>query len=234
MVENFNLKRFRPLVDEEKIPLQLIKIRKMNPLVNKYLVDGCMRCKFGGTPNCKVNHWSKELEALRKIVIKSVLDEELKWGMPCYTLNNKNILMISAFKEYACISFFKGVLLKDKEKLLTAHGESSQSVRMIKFTNSKQIIQQSSIIKAYIEEAIEIENSGKKVEFKKNPEPIPEELIVELNKDLKFKKAFHELTPGRQRGYIIYFSQPKNTQSKLNRIEKCRENILKGIGLNDR
>lgn len=206
----------------------------MNPLVNKYLVDGCMRCKFGGTPNCKVNHWSKELEALRKIVIKSVLDEELKWGMPCYTLNNKNILMISAFKEYACISFFKGVLLKDKEKLLTAHGESSQSVRMIKFTNSKQIIQQSSIIKAYIEEAIEIENSGKKVEFKKNPEPIPEELIVELNKDLKFKKAFHELTPGRQRGYIIYFSQPKNTQSKLNRIEKCRENILKGIGLNDR
>ena len=222
------------MVDEEKIPLQLIKIRKMNPLVNKYLVDGCMRCKFGGSPNCKVNHWSKELEALRKIVIKSVLDEELKWGMPCYTLNNKNILMISAFKEYACISFFKGVLLKDKEKLLTAHGESSQSVRMIKFTNSKQIIQQSSIIKAYIEEAIEIENSGKKVEFKKNPEPIPEELIVELNKDLKFKKAFHELTPGRQRGYIIYFSQPKNTQSKLNRIEKCRENILKGIGLNDR
>jgi len=222
------------LVDEEKIPLQLIKIRKMNPLVNKYLVDGCMRCKFGGSPNCKVNHWSKELEALRKIVIKSVLDEELKWGMPCYTLNNKNILMISAFKEYASISFFKGVLLKDKEKLLTAHGESSQSVRMIKFTNSKQIIQQSSIIKAYIEEAIEIENSGKKVEFKKNPEPIPEELIVEFNKDLKFKKAFHELTPGRQRGYIIYFSQPKNTQSKLNRIEKCRENILKGIGLNDR
>lgn len=222
------------MVDEEKIPLQLIKIRKMNPLVNKYLVDGCMRCKFGGTPNCKVNHWSKELEALRKIVIKSVLDEELKWGIPCYTLNNKNILMISAFKEYACISFFKGVLLKDKEKLLTAHGESSQSVRMIKFTNSKQIIQQSSIIKAYIEEAIEIENSGKKVEFKKNPEPIPEELIVEFNKDLKFKKAFHELTPGRQRGYIIYFSQPKNTQSKLNRIEKCRENILKGIGLNDR
>ena len=206
----------------------------MNPLVNKYLVDGCMRCKFGGSPNCKVNHWSKELEALRKIVIKSVLDEELKWGMPCYTLNNKNILMISAFKEYACISFFKGVLLKDKEKLLTAHGESSQSVRMIKFTNSKQIIQQSSIIKSYIEEAIEIENSGKKVEFKKNPEPIPEELIVEFNKDLKFKKAFHELTPGRQRGYIIYFSQPKNTQSKLNRIEKCRENILKGIGLNDR
>ena len=142
--------------------------------------------------------------------------------------------MISAFKEYACISFFKGVLLKDKEKMLAAHGESSQSVRMIKYTNSKQIKQQSSLIRAYIEEAIEIENSGGKVEFKKNPEPIPEELMVEFNKDLKFKKAFHELTPGRQRGYIIYFSQPKSTQSKLNRIEKCRENILNGIGLNDR
>jgi len=206
----------------------------MNPQVDKYLVDGCMRCKFGGTPNCKVNNWAKELEELRKIVIKSALVEELKWGMPCYTLNNKNILMISAFKEYACISFFKGVLLKDKEKMLAAHGESSQSARMIKYTNSIQIKQQSSIISAYIEEAIEIENSGKKVEFKKNPEPIPEELMVEFNKDLKFKKAFHELTPGRQRGYIIYFSQPKSTQSKLNRIEKCRENILNGIGLNDR
>ena len=87
----------------------------MNPQVDKYLVDGCMRCKLGGTPNCKVNNWAKELEELRKIVIKSALVEELKWGMPCYTLNNKNILMISAFKEYACISFFKGVLLKDKE-----------------------------------------------------------------------------------------------------------------------
>ena len=206
----------------------------MNPQVDKYLLDGCMRCKFGGTPNCKVNNWAKELEELRKIVIKSALVEELKWGMPCYTLNNKNILMISAFKEYACISFFKGVLLKDKEKMLAAHGESSQSARMIKYTNSKQIKQQSSIIRAYIEEAIEIENSGGKVEFKKNPEPIPEELMVEFNKDLKFKKAFHELTPGRQRGYIIYFSQPKSTQSKLNRIEKCRENILNGIGLNDR
>jgi uncharacterized protein YdeI (YjbR/CyaY-like superfamily) len=206
----------------------------MNPQVDKYLVDGCMRCKFGGTPNCKVNNWEKELEELRKIVIKSALVEELKWGMPCYTLNNKNILMISAFKEYACISFFKGVLLKDKEKMLAAHGESSQSARMIKYTNSIQIKQQSNIIRAYIEEAIEIENSGKKVEFKKNLEPIPEELMVEFNKDLKFKKAFHELTPGRQRGYIIYFSQPKSTQSKLNRIEKCRENILNGIGLNDR
>jgi len=193
-----------------------------------------MRCKLGGTPSCKVNNWAQELEELRKIVIKSALVEELKWGMPCYTLNNKNILMISAFKEYACISFFKGVLLKDKEKMLAAHGESSQSARMIKYTNSIQIIQQSSIIRAYIEEAIEIENSGKKVEFKKNPEPIPEELMVEFNKDLKFKKAFHELTPGRQRGYIIFFSQPKSTQSKLNRIEKCRQNILKGIGLNDR
>jgi uncharacterized protein YdeI (YjbR/CyaY-like superfamily) len=105
---------------------------------------------------------------------------------------------------------------------------------MIKFTNSKQIKQQSSIIRAYIEEAIEIENSGKKVEFKKNPEPIPEELLLEFKKDLKFKNAFNQLTPGRQRGYIIYFSQPKSTQSKVNRIEKCRENILKGIGLNDR
>jgi uncharacterized protein YdeI (YjbR/CyaY-like superfamily) len=207
---------------------------KMNPKVDKYLVDGCMRCKYGGTPKCKVNNWLNELEELRKIVIKSGLIEELKWGMPCYTFNNKNILMIIAFKEYACISFFKGILLEDKEKLLMAHGENSQSVRMIKYTDSKHIIRQTSLIKSYIKEAIGIENSGRKVTFNKNPEPIPEELMVEFNKDLKFKNAFHELTPGRQRGYIIYFSQPKGTQSKINRIEKYRENILKGKGLNDR
>jgi uncharacterized protein YdeI (YjbR/CyaY-like superfamily) len=100
----------------------------MNPKVDKYLLDGCMRCKYGGTPKCKVNNWINELEELRKIVIKSGLAEELKWGMPCYTSNNKNILMISAFKEYACISFFKGGLLKDKEQLLVAQGENSHSV----------------------------------------------------------------------------------------------------------
>ena len=206
----------------------------MNPKVDKYLLDGCMRCKYGGTPKCKVNNWINELEELRKIVIKSGLAEELKWGMPCYTSNNKNILMISAFKDYACISFFKGVLLKDKEKLLVAHGENSQSVRIIKYTHSNQIIQQAPFIKAFIKEAIEIENSGIKVAFKKNPEPIPEELMVEFSKVPQFKKAFYDLTPGRQRGYIIYFSQPKSVQSKLNRIEKCRENILSGKGLNDR
>ena len=115
-----------------------------------------------------------------------------------------------------------------------AHGENSQSARSIKYTNSGQIIQQAHLIKAYIKEAIEIENSGIKVAFKKNPEPIPEELMVEFSKDLVFKKSFYDLTPGRQRGYIIYFSQPKSVQSKLNRIEKCKENILSGKGLNDR
>ncbi len=206
----------------------------MNPKVDKYLLDGCMRCKFGGTPSCKVNNWREELETLRQIVLECGLTEEVKWGFPCYTYDNKNIVMVSAFKEYTCISFFKGSLLKDKEKILQKHGESSQSVRIIKYTNTEQIIKQVDIIKTYIKEAVELEISGQKVEFRKNPEPIPVELIETFSNDPEFKKAFYALTPGRQRGYIIYFSQPKNTQTRITRIEKSRQNILSGIGLNDK
>jgi uncharacterized protein YdeI (YjbR/CyaY-like superfamily) len=206
----------------------------MNPKVDKYLIDGCMRCKFGGTPYCKVNNWREELEILRQIVLKSDLNEEIKWGVPCYTSDNKNILIISAFKEYTCISFFKGALLNDKEKILLKQGENSQSARIIKYTNSKQIINQSDIIISYIKEAVALEKSGQKVEIKRNLKPIPDELMNEFNNASEFKEAFYSLTPGRQRGYIIYFSQPKSSQSKKNRIEKCRQNIMSGIGLNDK
>ncbi len=206
----------------------------MNPQVDKYLIDGCMRCKLGGTPECKVNNWKEELDALRQIVLESGLTEEVKWGVPCYTSGNKNILIVSAFKEYACLSFFKGALLRDNENILLKHGESSQSVRIIKFTSAKQITAQEETIKLYIKEALSIEKSGQKVGLKKNIEPMPDELIDMFNDDPVFKKAFYELTSGRQRGYIIYFSQPKSSQSKINRIEKSKQNILNGIGLYDK
>lgn len=205
-----------------------------NSGVDKYLLDGCMRCKYGGTPQCKVNSWREELEILRNIVLECNLTEEIKWGVPCYTFEGKNIIIVSAFKNYASLSFFKGVLLKDPDKILKKQGENSQSARLIKFSNSKQIIELQDTLKAYILEAVEIEKSGAKVKFNKSPEPFPEELIQVFEEDLDFKKAFNALTPGRQRGYIIYFSQPKQSQIKINRINKYRQHILNGIGLNDR
>jgi uncharacterized protein YdeI (YjbR/CyaY-like superfamily) len=206
----------------------------MNPMVDKYLVDGCMRCKYGATPACKVNTWKEELVLLRQIVLACGLTEEVKWGVPCYTYNKKNIVVVSAFKDYSSLSFFKGVLLKDPHNILDQHGESSQSARLIKFTDPRQILERENVLKAYILEAVEIEKSALKVLFKKNPEPIPEELMEKFDEYPELEKAFYALTPGRQRGYIIYFSQPKQPQTRHSRIEKCKEKIFNGEGLNDK
>jgi uncharacterized protein YdeI (YjbR/CyaY-like superfamily) len=205
----------------------------MNPEVDKYLTDGCMRCKYGGTPQCKVLNWDEELEFLRQIVLETGLTEEIKWGVPVYTHKGKNIVTINALKKSANIGFFKGVLLRDKNRILQQQG-NIQSDRIIKFKNLADIKKLKDTLKEYVYEAIEVEKSGKKIEFKKNPEPIPCELLKVFEQDLLFKKAFYDLTLGRQRGYIIHFSQPKQTQTRIGRIEKCKEQIFKGIGLNDK
>jgi len=205
----------------------------MNPAVDQYLIDGCMRCPYGATPACKVNNWKEELVMLRHIALECELAEELKWGVPCYTYEDKNVAIVSAFKEYASLSFFKGSLLQDTHQILVKQGESSQSARLIKFTSTDQILELQDILKSYIQEAVELEKSGAKVEFKKNPEPVPTELLEKFEASPNFRNAFFSLTPGRQRGYIIYFSQPKSPQSRYNRIEKCREKILNGEGLHD-
>lgn len=191
-----------------------------------------MRCKYGGTPQCKVLNWVEELQLLRKIVLETGLTEEIKWGVPVYTKNGKNIVTVNALKQSANIGFYKGVLLSDQKKILQQQG-NLQSDRILKFNNVSEIKKIKNTIIAYIKEAILIEESGKKVEFKKNPEPIPEELLQAFEKDSVFKKAFYALTPGRQRGYIIHFSQPKQTQTRVNRIEKYKEQIFNGIGLHD-
>ncbi len=205
----------------------------LNPEVDKYLVDGCMRCKYGATPQCKVNNWRKELKTLRQIVLECGLIEQLKWGVPCYTHNGKNILIVSALKEYCTIGFFKGVLLVDSHKILSQQG-NLQSDRIVKFTKVNEITKLESVLKSYINEAIAIEESGKKVVFKKNPEPIPEELLNKFDNDSSFKKAFYSLTPSKQRGYIIYFSQPRQSATRISRIENRMQHILYGLGLNDR
>jgi len=206
---------------------------ELNPQVDKYLIDGCMRCKFGGTPQCKVNTWREELEMLRQIVLETGLKEEIKWGVPVYTDNSKNVATINALKESANIGFFKGVLLTDKHKILQQQG-NLQSDRLVKFKNIEEIEKLKDVLKSYILEAIAIEKSGKKVEFKKNPEPIPDELLQAFEDEPAFKTAFYDLTLGRQRGYIIYFSQPKQSQTRTNRIEKYKQQIFDGVGLNDK
>ncbi len=205
----------------------------MKPTVDTYLMEGCGRCPMWRTPKCKVNTWKDELKLLRKIVLDCGLTEELKWSQPCYTFQKSNILIMAAFKEYCALAFFKGTLLKDTKDILVSPGKSSQAVRQLRFTNLNEIIELESIIKSYIYESIEVEKAGLKVQFKKKPEPIPEELQLALNKNPSFKLAFKSLTSGRQRGYIIHFSQPKQSKTRLARIEKYKQKILDGKGFFD-
>ncbi len=204
----------------------------LNPLVDKYLIDGCMRCKYGATPQCKVVPFREELEILRQFALESGLTEEIKWGAPVYTLDGKNILSVNALKHSANIGFFKGVLLKDTHSLLQQQG-NIQLGRIIKFTQKEEILRLESVLKSYILEAIEVERRGEKVVLQKNPEPLPEELLSELDNDLAFKKAFEGLTLGRQRAYIIHFSQAKQSETRKSRILKHKAQILQGIGLHD-
>ena len=182
----------------------------------------------------KAKKWKEELEQLRMIILDCGLTEELKWGNPCYTFQNNNIVLIHAFKEYCAILFFKGALLKDSKKILIQQTENVQAARQIRFTNVEQIIKLQPAIKAYIKQAIEVEKAGLKVPLKKTAEfTMPEEFKNKLDKDPALKTAFKSLTPGRQRAYLLHFSQPKQTQTRESRIEKCTPHILNGKGLND-
>jgi len=178
--------------------------------------------------------WQKEIEQLREIVLDCDLDEELKWGCPCYTFQGKNIVLIHIFKEYCALLFFKGVLLNDPAKILIQQTENVQSARQIRFTNLKEIVKLAPKIKSYIYEAIEVEKAGLKVPLKKTKDyAIPEELQKKFAEMPVLKTAFEALTPGRQRAYIFNFSQPKQTKTREARIEKSIPQILAGKGLND-
>ncbi|MFN3848555.1 MAG: YdeI/OmpD-associated family protein [Spirosomataceae bacterium] len=206
----------------------------MNPKVDRFFITGCMRCPLGDTPNCKVHSWQEELAKLRAIALDCGLTEELKWGFPCYTFENKNLIMISVLKDCSLLSFFKGALLSDTKNLLTKPGENTQSGRVIKFTDVRQIIELESTLKDYILEMIEVEKSGQKVAFKEASDyDIPEEFQEKLNENPALKSAFYALTPGRQKGYLLHFAAPKQSQTRTSRIEKYTPWILKGKGLHD-
>ena len=205
----------------------------MNTSANNYFLEGCGRCSLGGTPACKVHRWFDILEVLRGLILESELVEDCKWGVPCYTLEGKNVLMLSAFKQFACISFFKGALLKDEQQLLEKAGPNSQVTRLLKFTNIETITENEDYIRAYIKEAIALEKSGAKVSVPKSATPIPIEFEEALKANPALKTAFETLTAGRQRGYLLYFSQPKQSKTRISRIEKCTSMILAGVGLHD-
>jgi len=182
----------------------------------------------------KLKNWKTELTTLRQLILDCGLEETFKWKHPCYTDAGKNIVIIHEFKEYCGMSFFKGALLKDPAGILIQPTENVQAARQIRFTDLSQIIELQATLKDYINEAIAIERAGKTIQKKKTSDfPLPEELTLKFNEDPAFKKAFYNLTPGRQKGYLLHFAQPKQSQTRTSRIVKNRERILDGFGFND-
>ena len=182
----------------------------------------------------KTKKWKEEFEQLRRIVLNFELTEEIKWKHPCYMFENKNIVLIHGFKEYCALLFHKGALLKDVHGKFIQQTENVQAARQIRFTNVQEIMEMETILKDYIHEAIEVEKAGLEVVYKKNTEIIiPEELQNKFNEIPNLKTAFEALTPGRQRAYILYFSQPKQSKTRVSRVEKYTQHILNGKGLND-
>jgi uncharacterized protein YdeI (YjbR/CyaY-like superfamily) len=192
----------------------------MNPKVDAFLA--------------KVEKWQEELQALRLIILDCGLTEELKWGSPCYSFQKTNIVIIGGLKESCVLSFFKGSLLSDADGILIQPGENTQTVRIVRFTHTRDIVRLENVLKAYLYEAIEVEKAGLKVKLAKSDELIiPEELQFKMDQIPALKAAFYALTPGRQRAYVLYFSAPRQSKMRTSRVEKCIPQILNGVGLND-
>jgi len=192
----------------------------MNPEVDKFLI--------------RTEKWFEEFEKLRMIALDCPLVEELKWGVPCYTFQKSNVVLIHGFKEYCALLFVKGALMKDSDGLLIQQTDNVQAARQIRFTNVGEIREKEAALKKYILEAIEVEKSGLKVALKKNTElQFPEEFQNKLDENPDLKAAFEALTPGRQRAYNLYFSDPKQSKTRESRVVKCMQQILDGKGLND-
>ncbi len=195
-------------------------MNKKNPKVDAFLRNA--------------RQWKAEFEKLRRIVLDCQLTEELKWGVPCYTLEKSNIVLIHGFKEYCAILFVKGALLKDARGVLIQQTENVQAARQIRFTHVREIEKMEPILKAYIQEAVEVEKAGLKVNLKKTSDfEVPEEFQKKLDEIPALKTAFEALTPGRQRAYLFYFSQPNQSPTRESRVEKYMRRILRGKGLND-
>lgn len=195
-------------------------MKNMNPEIDAFL--------------SKVPKWQEEMKTLRSIMLNCPLNEELKWGKPCYTFQESNIAIIQGFKAYCAVLFFKGALLKDSRGILVKTGENTQVGRQVRFTNVREIAKLKSVLKSYIQEAIAVEKAGLKVKLKTTADfTVPEEFQTKLNELPELKKAFDALTPGRQKAYLLYFSSAKQAKTRESRVSKCMQRILNGKGLND-
>jgi uncharacterized protein YdeI (YjbR/CyaY-like superfamily) len=204
-----------------------------NPLVDQFLVEGCMRCSLGATPACKALLWTDILEFLRQLILETDLQEERKWGVPTYTINGKNVVMLGVFKDSCVLSFIKGQLIPDPKELLALPGPNSREGRILRFTQLSQTTLLENEIRHFLQEAIQVERSGKKSETAPPPQVLPDELLEKFAEHAGLESAFFALTPGRQRGYLIHFSGAKQSPTRLSRIEKCIPKIFAGKGMMD-
>jgi uncharacterized protein YdeI (YjbR/CyaY-like superfamily) len=195
-------------------------VSELNPKVDAYISHS--------------DKWREELARLRTILLTCPLSEEFKWGVPCYTFENSNVVLMHVFKEYCALLFVKGALLKDARGILIKQTENTQAGRQIRFTSVREVVEMEAILKAYVLEAIEVEKAGLKVSFKETTEfVLPEEFLRRLVEIPALRAAFDALTPGRQRAYLLYFSAPKQSKTRESRVEKCVQQILNGKGLDD-
>lgn len=207
----------------------------MTTSIQQFFDEGCGRCELSLTPQCKAKKWLHEIKLLRELLLSLELDEEVKWGFPCYSQEGKNIVMLGALKDCCTLSFFKGALLQEKFKFLEKAGPNSEVARLIKFDDTEKIKSMWGQLEMLVRAAIEVEKSGKKIERTiLNEQDWPDELLEVMAETPGLKKAFQALTPGRQRGYIIHFSSAKTASTRKNRIQKYIDQILIGKGWNDR
>lgn len=204
-----------------------------NPAIDEYMLNGCGRCKYYATPQCKVVPWRTVLEHLRQLMLTTGLVEEKKWGVPTYTHQGKNIVTLGALKESVVLSFFKGVLLPDPEGLLENPGQNSHIGRYLRFKSLEEVEQRAEYALALIQHALQLEASGQTKVPSREPDPVPEELATALAEDATLAAAYYALTPGRQRSYILHIAQAKQTQTRKDRVQKCAPYILKGLGFHE-
>jgi uncharacterized protein YdeI (YjbR/CyaY-like superfamily) len=204
-----------------------------NPQIDQFLLEGCMRCSLGATPACKALLWTDILEFLRQLILETELQEERKWGVPTYTINGKNVVILGVFKDSCVLSFIKGQLLTDPKGFLELPGPNSREGRILRFTQLSQATLLENDIRHFLQEAIQVERSGKKSETAPPPQVLPDELLQKFAEHPGLESAFFALTPGRQRGYLIHFSGAKQSPTRLSRIEKCIPKIFAGKGMMD-
>ncbi len=207
----------------------------MTSSIEQYYAEGCGRCKLSLTPQCKAKVWIEGIDELRKVLHEFELEESIKWGSPCYSLNGKNICMVVAFKDFFTISFFKGALIQDKFEVLSKQGENSDSFRIIRFQETDAVLSKAIEIKYCIQQAIDIEKSGKKIIPKPSSEIVfPEELFHKFQEIDGLESAFNKLTPGRKKAYALFLNSTKNPQTRYNRIDKLTQAIFDGKGPQER